>query len=99
MSQITIHIHEKLAAKLLAEGAEGAKAAASLSRQAIRVVQACGRRIAYAPVLMPDGEGCAMSARGGLRGVIIEIDPPGTLIPGRQVVIERERPANGKSRR
>jgi hypothetical protein len=86
MSQITIHIHTKLADRLLADGAEGAQAVASLSRQAMRIVQSHGRRIAYAPVTLPTGEGCSMSARGGLRGVVVEIDPPGSAIPGRGVV-------------
>jgi hypothetical protein len=86
MSQITIHIHPQLAEKLLADGVGGARAVATLSSQAIRVVQACGHRIAYAPVMLPNGEGCSMSARRGARSVIVEIDPPGTTIPGRGVV-------------
>ena len=90
MSQITIHIHPELAEKLLADGIEGARAVAAVSRQAIRVVQASGRRIAYAPVVMPDGTSCAMSAHGGLRGLIVEIDRPGTAIPGRGVVRETQ---------
>jgi len=90
MSQITIHIHPELAEKLLADGVEGARAVAAVSRQAIRVVQACGRRIAYAPVVLPDGTSCAMSAHGGARGLILEIDRLGTAIPGRGVVRERE---------
>ena len=102
MSQITIHFHPQLSEKLLADGVDGAHAIASLSRQAIRVVQACGRRIAYAPVILPNGEGCSMSARGSARGLIVEIDPPGTAIPGRGVVREtetdreRERIAEGR---
>lgn len=99
MSQITIHIHPHLAERLLADGVEGAHAVASLSRQAIRVVQSCGRRIAYAPILLPNGQGCSMSARGGARGVIVEIDPPGTTIPGRGVVREnRETTARERDR-
>ena len=90
MSQITIHIHPELAEKLLAGGVDGARAVAAVSRQAIRVVQACGRRIAYAPVVLPDGTSCAMSAHGGARGLILEIDRLGTAIPGRGVVRERE---------
>jgi len=31
-----------------------------------------------------------MSARGGARGLIVEIDPPGTTIPGRGVVRETQ---------
>jgi hypothetical protein len=62
-----------------------------LSRQAIRIVQACGRRIAYAPVVLSNGTGCAMSAHGGARGLLVEIDRPGTVIPGRGVVRETER--------
>jgi hypothetical protein len=90
MSQITIHIHPELAEKLLADGVDGARAVAALSRQTIRIVQACGRRIAYAPVVLPNGTGCAMSARGGARGLIVEIDRLGTVIPGRGVVRETE---------
>jgi hypothetical protein len=90
MSRITIHIHPELAEKLLADGVEGARAVAALSRQAIRVVQACGRRIAYAPIALPNGTGCAMSARGGARGLIVDIDLPGTTIPGRGVVREMQ---------
>ena len=90
MSQITIHIHPELAEKLLVAGVEGARAVAAVSRQAIRVVQASGRRVAYAPVILPDGTSCAMSAHGGLRGLIVEIDRPGTAIPGRGVVRERD---------
>ena len=91
MSQITIHIHPQLAEKVLADGVDGARAVADLSRQAIRVVQACGRRIAYAPIVLPNGTGCAMSARGGARGLVFEIDRPGTVIPGRGVVRETGR--------
>jgi hypothetical protein len=86
MPQITIHIHPKLAERLLAEGIEGARAIGALSQQAARVVQDHGRRIAYAPVILPSGEGCSMSARGGARGVVVEIDPPGRAIPSRGVV-------------
>ena len=52
--------------------------------------QACGRRIAYAPVVLPDGTSCAMSAHGGAQGLIVEIDRLGTAIPGRGVVRERD---------
>ena len=90
MSQITIHIHLELAEKLLVAGVEGARAVAAVSRQAIRVVQASGRRIAYAPVVLPDGTSCAMSAHGGARGVVVEIDRLGTAIPGRGVVRDTE---------
>ena len=93
MSDITIHLHAELADRLLADRVEGPRALAILARQALRVVQASGPRIAYAPVDLPDGPGCAMSAHGGARGVVVTIDPPGTAIPGRGVVIEREREA------
>jgi hypothetical protein len=88
MSQITIHFHPVLAEKLLTDGVEGARAVAAPSRQAIRVVQASGRRIAYAPIALPNGTGCAMSAWGGARGLVVEIDAPGTTILGRGVVRE-----------
>ena len=90
MSQITIHIHSELAERLLAGGVEGARAVAALSRQAISVVQSSGRRIAYAPVIVPNVGSCAMSARGGARGVVVEIDRLGTAIPGRGVVRDTE---------
>ncbi len=103
MSQITIHIHPQLAEALLADGVDGARALGAVSRQAIHIVQACGRRIAYAPVILPNGKGCAMSARGGARGLIVEIDQPGTMIPGRGVVREtaqlRERGQDIEARR
>jgi hypothetical protein len=99
MSQITIHIHPKLADRLLADGSDGAHAVATLSRQAMRIVQSHGRRIAYAPVLLPTGEGCSMSARGGIRGVVVEIDPPGTAIPGRGVVKDNYETAPGERER
>ncbi len=91
MSEITIHFHPKLAEEIFAEGASGARAFAALSRHAIRIVQVCGPRIAYAPVILPNGGGCAMSARRNQRGLILEIDQPGTIIPGRGVVREKER--------
>lgn len=91
MSQITIHIHPELARSLLAEGQDGARAVAAISRQALRIVQVCGWHIAYAPVVLQNEIGCAMSARGGIRGLVVEIDRAGTMIPGRGVVLETER--------
>jgi hypothetical protein len=91
MSQITIHIHPELAKSILAEGKDGAHAVAAISRQSLRIIQSCGRRITYAPVVLPNGTGCAMSTRGGMRGLFIEIDRPGTSIPGRGVVLDAER--------
>jgi len=92
MSEISIHLHADLADRLLADRVAGPRALASLARQAIEVVQASGRRIAYAPVALPGGGGCAMSAHGGARGVVVIIDPPGTAIPGRGVVVESDAP-------
>jgi hypothetical protein len=91
MSQITIHIHPELAEKLLADGDQGARALAALSRQAIRVVQACGRRIAYAPIALPNGTGCAMSAWGGARGLVVEIAPPAPRSPAAASSARRRR--------
>ena len=89
MSEITFHFHGELADRLLADRVEGPRALAIVARQALRAVQASGPRIAYAPVDLPDGRGCAMSAHGGARGVVVTIDAPGTAIPGRGVVIDR----------
>lgn len=71
-------------------GPEGARALSSLWRQVDRAVQSHGNRIAYAPAVLPDGLFCAMSVRVGLRGMVVEVDRPGTLIPGRGVVVERD---------
>jgi len=46
--------------------------------------------VAYAPVVLPNGTGCTMSARGGARGLILEIDRPETVIPLCGVVRETE---------
>lgn len=105
MSEITFHFHAKLADRLLADRVEGPRALAILARQALRAVQASGPRIAYAPVGLPDGKGCAMSAHGGARGVVVSIDAPGTAIPGRGVVVDRwpsevpRQPQQGRKRR
>jgi|SRR6516165_3610318 hypothetical protein len=93
MSQITIHIHPQLAQSLLAAGPDGARALGTVSQQAARIVQAFGWHIAYAPVRLPNGSGCAMSVRGGQGGVVVDIDRPGTAIPGRGVVVQTEQAA------
>jgi hypothetical protein len=98
MSEITIRFHPKLADRFLADQKGGAQAVALLARQAMRVIQACGRRVTYAPLMLPEGIGCAMSSRGGSRGAIIENDGPGTLIPGRGVVIDRSLDRKGSKR-
>ena len=90
LPEITIRLHPELAEKLLAAGPEGARALSSLWRQVDRAVQSHGRRIAYAPAALPDGLACAMSVHLGLRGMVVEVDRPGTLIPGRGVVPERD---------
>jgi hypothetical protein len=67
MSEITLHFHAKLADRLLADRVEVPRALAIVARQALRVVQASGSHIAYVPVDLSDGRGCAMSAHGGIR--------------------------------
>ena len=89
MPQITIRLHPDLAERLLAAGPEGARALSSLWRQVDGAVRSHGRRIAYAPAVLPEGLLCAMSDHAGLRGMVVEVDRPGTLIPGRGVVAER----------
>ena len=89
MPEITIRLHPDLADRILAAGPEGGAQLASLWRQAERAVRSYGRQIAYAPVVLPGGIGCAMSVRSGFRGMVVEVDRPGTLIPGRGVVAER----------
>ncbi|MGD0763849.1 MAG: hypothetical protein ABR929_11820 [Roseiarcus sp.] len=89
MPEITIRLHPDLADRILAAGSEGGPQIASLWRQAERAVRSYGPRIAYAPAVLPDGTGCAMSVRSGFRGMVVEVDRPGTLIPSRGVVAER----------
>ena len=48
--------------------------------------------VGIAAIALPNGTGCAMSARGGARGLIVEIDPPGTTIPGRRGVVRETQP-------
>ena len=92
MPEITIRLHPDLAEKLLAAGPAGGQALSSLWRQTERALRSHGSRIAYAPAILPNGLFCAMSVRVGLRGMLVEVDRPGTLIPGRGVVPEREAP-------
>ena len=92
MPEITTRLHPDLAEKLLAAGPEGARTLSSLWRQVDCAVQSHGPRIAYAPAVLPDGLLCAMSVHVGLRGMVVEVDRPGTLIPGRGVVPERNDP-------
>jgi hypothetical protein len=92
LPQITIRLHQDLAERILAAGPEGGRSLSALWRQAGRAIKSHGRRIAYAPAILPDGLHCAMSVHVSLRGMVIEVDRPGTLIPGRDVVVERDPP-------
>ena len=98
MPEITIRLHRDLAERLLAAGPDGARALSSLWRQVDGAVRSHGRRIAYAPAVLPDGLHCAMSVHAGLRGMVVEVDRPGTLIPGRGVVAERNPPLTPRGR-
>ena len=89
MPQITIRLHQDLADQIMAAGPDGGKSLSVLWNQAIRAVQKHGRHIAYAPALLPHGLCCAMSVHVGFRGMTIEVDRPGTIIPGRDVVVEK----------
>ena len=86
MSEFTFRFHHETAAPLLASGDEGARHLAAAVRRAVLIVQSDGRDIAYAPLLLGDGRGCAMSARRFRGGVLVEVDAPGTLLPGRGTV-------------
>ena len=92
MPQITIRLHQDLADRILAAGPDGARSLSALWRQAGLAIKSHGRHIAYAPAILPDGLHCAMSVHVGLRGMVIEVDRPGTLIPGRDVVADRHEP-------
>lgn len=92
MPDITIRLHRDLAERLLEAGPDGARALAALWRQAGSAVRTHGRHIAYAPAVLPNGLHCAMSVHVGLRGMVVEVDGPGTLIPGRGVVVDRLEP-------
>jgi hypothetical protein len=86
MSELTLRFHPDTASPLLASGDDGARLLAAAVRRAVRVVQADGRDIAYAPLVLGDGRGCAMSARRFHGGILVEVDAPGTLLPGRGTV-------------
>jgi hypothetical protein len=86
LPQIIIRLHQDLADHILAAGPDGARSLSALWRQAGCAIQSHGRHIAYAPAILPDGLHCAMSVHVGDRGMVIEVDRPGTLIPGRDVV-------------
>lgn len=90
MPEITIRLHPDLAEQLLAAGPEGGRSLSALWRQAGRAIKSHGRHIAYAPAILPEGLHCAMSVHVGLRGMVIEVDRPGTLIPGRDIVADRK---------
>lgn len=92
MPDITIRLHRELGERLLDAGPEGAKALSALWRQAGGAIRSHGNHIAYAPAILPDGLHCAMSVHVGLRGMVVEVDRPGTLIPGRGVVVDRREP-------
>ncbi|MGO8739742.1 hypothetical protein [Rhodoblastus sp.] len=93
MPEITIRLHPVLAEQILAAGPHGGRSLSVLWRQAGRVIKSHGRHITYAPAILPDGLHCAMSIHASPRGVVIVVDRPGTLIPGRDVVVERRQPA------
>jgi hypothetical protein len=93
MPEITIRLHPDLAERILAAGSEGGRALSILWREAGKAIESHGAHIAYAPAVLPDGAHCAMSVHLGARGMIIEVDRPGTLIPGRGVVADRREPA------
>ncbi len=87
MPEITIRLHPDLADRLLAAGRRaGAVEPVAAGGAGGRLARA---PIAYAPAVLPDGIGCAMSVHLGLSGMVLEVDRPGTPIPGRDVVAER----------
>ncbi|HTV32038.1 MAG TPA: hypothetical protein VME69_02910 [Methylocella sp.] len=85
MPEITLRINPELA-RALSKSKAGVRAVLSTARQALAIVQASGGPITYAPVSLPDGGGCAMSARAEKGRLVIDIDRPDTLIAGRGVV-------------
>ncbi len=86
MAQVTIHIHPETAAPLLEAGEAGARELSAAVRAAVRILQAGGRDVAYAPLVLADGRGCAVSVTPRRFSVVVEIDAPGTLLPGRGLV-------------
>jgi len=82
LPQITIRLHQDLAERILAAGPEGGRSLSALWRQAGRAIQAHGRRIAYAPVLLPDGSQCAISVHVGHDiDIVAELILPPTMAP------------------
>jgi hypothetical protein len=92
LPEIVIRLHPDLADRLIAAGPESGRSLSALWRQAGSAIRSHGNRIAHAPALLPEGSQCAMSVRLGRQAMIIEVDRPGTLIPGRGVVPERRSP-------
>ena len=76
--------------RLLAAGPAGGRTLSSCGGRSAARSNRMEHRIAYAPAILPDGLGCAMSVHVGLLGMVVEVDRPGTLIPGRGVVPERD---------
>lgn len=95
--QVSIHIHPHTALAL-DEGPDGPVRIAGVVAHALRTLRRHGKRIAYAPVVVSGDLSCAMSVRSGFRGVVIEIDAPGTALPRRGLVIERAAPVGRRPR-
>ncbi len=99
MSRITIHIHPELTYELASSGIETGRALGAVSRRAAEVIETFGCHIAYAPLALPKGLTCAMSVRESEQGPVVEVDRPGTTIPGRGVVLDNARKARHPVRR
>jgi len=84
LSKITIHVHPDAVAALSAASRHGTLHDGLARALALAFGEAAD--VSYAPLPLPDGGGCAMSARPGPQGTVVEIDAPGTMIPGRGLV-------------
>lgn len=89
--KITVHIHPITAACVL-EREDGPQRIAGIVGAALGVLRKHGTRVAYAPLAVSGDIACAMSVRRNAGGAVIELDAPGTDLPGRGVVIERDFP-------
>lgn len=96
--KLSIHVHPATAAAVMADAVHGPRHLGIAVREALQTSIQHGRRVAYAPLLIAGEFACAMSVHTTFHGVVVEIDAPGTRLPHRDVVKERNRPQPPKRR-
>lgn len=88
MTQVVLNIHRDTADVALSSAA-GRERLGRAVAAAISAIPRDGRGIVYAPLDLGGGIACAMSVRP-VKGNchVVDVDAPGTLIPGRGIVSE-----------